>query len=82
IYSLGVTLYHLILGELPFVASDDQELLRMQVLDSLKGAAMKGGRVSPLAHYFLEKMMAKDREVRYASAGDLIEDLEAHLSDD
>ena len=54
----------------------------MQVLDSLKGAAMKGGRVSPLAHYFLEKMMAKDREVRYASAGDLIEDLEAHLSDD
>ena len=82
IYSLGVTLYHLILGELPFVASDDQELLRMQVLDSLKGAAMKGWRVSPLAHYFLEKMMAKDREVRYASAGDLIEDLEAHLSDD
>jgi serine/threonine protein kinase len=82
IYSLGVTLYHLILGELPFIASDDQELLRMQVLDSLKGAAMKSGRVSPMAHYFLEKMMAKDREVRYASAGDLIEDLEAHLGDD
>jgi len=54
----------------------------MQVLNSLKGAAMKSGRVSPLAHYFLEKMMAKDREVRYASAGALIEDLEAHLSDD
>ncbi|MDP6963827.1 MAG: serine/threonine-protein kinase, partial [Planctomycetota bacterium] len=66
IYSLGVTLYHLVLGELPFVASDDAELLRMQVLNSLKGAAMKGGKVSPMVHYFLEKMMAKDRDVRYS----------------
>ncbi|MFT7517121.1 MAG: serine/threonine protein kinase [Myxococcota bacterium] len=82
IYSLGVTLYHLVLGELPFVASNDQELLRMQVLDSLKGAAMKSGKVSPMVHYFLEKMMAKDRDVRYASATELIDDLEAHLSDD
>jgi serine/threonine-protein kinase len=81
IYSLGVTLYQLVLGELPFVASDDKELLRMQVLDSLKGAAMKSGKVSPMVHYFLEKMMAKDRDVRYASAAELIEDLEAHLGD-
>jgi eukaryotic-like serine/threonine-protein kinase len=81
IYSLGVTLYHLVLGELPFVASDDAELLRMQVLDSLKGASMKSGKVSPMVHYFLEKMMAKDRDVRYASANELIDDLEAHLED-
>lgn len=82
IYSLGVTLYHLVLGELPFVASDDQELLRMQVLDSLKGSAMKSGKVSPMVHYFLEKMMAKDRDVRYSSARELIDDLEDHLDVD
>lgn len=79
IYSLGATLYHLVLGELPFQAADDQEMVRAQVLESLKGSALKGHSVSPRMHYFIEKMMAKDREVRYADAEQLIEDLEAHL---
>jgi serine/threonine-protein kinase len=35
IYSLGVTLFHLVVGRLPFESSDDQEVLRMQVMASL-----------------------------------------------
>lgn len=79
IYSLGVTLYQLVLGELPFKASDDQEMLRKQVLDSLKGSSVKGGGVSPHVHYFLEKMMAKDREFRFSSPSELLDALEAHF---
>jgi eukaryotic-like serine/threonine-protein kinase len=79
IYSLGATLYHLVLGKLPFQAGDDQEMLRKQVLESLNGAALKGSKVSPSLHYFIEKMMAKDRESRYATAEKLIEDIEAHM---
>jgi len=79
IYSLGATLYHLVIGRLPFEAGDDQEMVRKQVLEGLKGSAMKGRRVSPTLHFFIEKMMAKDREVRYANAAELIEDLEARL---
>jgi serine/threonine-protein kinase len=79
IYSLGATLYHLVLGKLPFQAGDDQEMLRKQVLEGLSGAALKGANVSPSLHYFIEKMMAKDRESRYATAAELIEDIEAHM---
>ncbi|MCH2101568.1 MAG: serine/threonine protein kinase, partial [Planctomycetes bacterium] len=80
IYSLGATLYHLVIGKLPFQAGDDQEMLRKQVLEGLSGAALKGGDVSPSLHYFIEKMMAKDRDSRYATASELIEDIEAHMN--
>jgi eukaryotic-like serine/threonine-protein kinase len=80
IYSLGATLYHLVLGQIPFQAGTDQEMLRAQVLESLNGAALKGTEVSPSLHYFIEKMMAKDRDSRYASAAALAEDIEAHVS--
>jgi serine/threonine-protein kinase len=79
IYSLGATLYHLVIGKLPFKADSDAEMLRAQVLDGLNGAALKGMQVSPSLHYFIEKMMAKDKEARYPTAKDLIEDIEAHL---
>ncbi len=79
IYSLGATLYHLVVGALPFEAGDDQEMVRKQVLESLKGSALKGRSISPTMHYFIEKMMAKDRDVRYATASDLMEDIQAHL---
>lgn len=80
IYSLGATLYHLVVGELPFEADDDQEMVRKQVLESLKGSTLKGRSISPNMHYFIEKMMAKDREVRYTTASDLMDDIQAHLN--
>ena len=79
IYSLGATLFHLVLGRLPFQGSDDSEMMRAQVLEGLNGAAMKGREVSPRLHYFIEKMMAKDREVRYSTPGELVEDIQSHL---
>ncbi|MBC8403711.1 MAG: serine/threonine protein kinase [Planctomycetes bacterium] len=79
IYSLGATLYHLVIGKLPFQADSDQEMLRAQVLDGLNGAALKGMEVSPSLHYFIEKMMAKEKESRYSTAKDLIDDIETHL---
>ncbi len=78
IYSLGATLYHLVVGRLPFDGADDAEVMRKQVLASLDGTALKGRRISPSLHYFIEKMMAKDREVRYATPAELAEDIAAH----
>ncbi|TAH38928.1 MAG: serine/threonine protein kinase [Planctomycetota bacterium] len=80
IYSLGATLYHLVIGRLPFEGGDDSEILRKQVLEGLNGAALKGRSVSPSLHYFIQKMMAKEREVRYPTPAELTEDIEAHRS--
>lgn len=79
IYSLGVTLFQLVIGRLPFDSSDDREVLRMQVMDSLSSPELKGRKLSPHLHYFIEKMMAKDKDLRYQSWSELMEDIEGQL---
>jgi serine/threonine protein kinase len=79
IYSLGVTLFHLVVGRLPFESSDDREVLRMQVMQSLSSPELKGRALSPHLHYFVEKMMAKEADVRYQSWQELIDDVKAQL---
>ncbi len=79
IYSLGISLFHLVLGRLPFESSDDREVLRMQVMESLSSPELKGRGFSPHLHYFIEKMVAKDAADRYQSWSELIADVRTQL---
>ena len=79
IYSLGATLFHLVIGRLPFESSDDHEVLRMQVMESLSSPELKSRGLSPHLHYFIEKMMAKDAEVRYQSWDELLQDIREQI---
>jgi serine/threonine-protein kinase len=80
IYSLGVTLFHLVVGRLPFESSDDREVLRMQVMEALSSPELKSRGLSHHLHYFIEKMMAKDVEARYQSWTELAADIRAQLA--
>jgi serine/threonine-protein kinase len=80
IYSLGVSLFHIVVGRLPFQGSDDREILRKQVMESLSSPELKGRGISPHVHYFIEKMVAKDAAARYQSWGELIADIRAQLA--
>jgi len=79
VYSLGVTLFHLVVGKLPFESSSDDEILRMQVMQSLSSPELKGRDFSPHLQYFVEKMMSKDAELRYQSWDELTGDVRAQI---
>jgi len=79
IYSLGVSLFQLVVGRLPFESSDDREVLRMQVMESLSSPELKGRGFTPHLNYFIEKMMAKEKEHRYQSWSELIEDIAGQI---
>ncbi len=80
IYSLGISLFHLAVGRLPFESSDDREVLRMQVMQSFSSPELKSRGFSPHFQYFIEKMVAKDKEHRYQRWSELIEDIRAQLA--
>lgn len=80
VYSLGVTLFHLVVGRLPFESSKDSEVLRMQVTQALSSPELKSRGVSPHFSYFVQKMMAKEADIRYQSWRELIEDIQAQIA--
>lgn len=80
IYALGATLYHLVTGSLPFEGKTSEEVLAKQVLESLSGEHIRSLQLSPQLHYFLEKMMAKEREIRFQNPQQLQREIEAHLA--
>ena len=77
IYALGVTLYHLVVGEIPFQGEDDQETMGKRFVESLSSHELSG--LSPHLHYFIQKMMATDKEIRYQSPEELIENIEEQI---
>lgn len=75
IYSLGATLYHLVFGETPFKGTTNLEIMAKQVLQELSSIKTKKGDISPLMQYFIEKMMAKDTEIRYQTPTEVKNDI-------
>jgi hypothetical protein len=69
----------MVMGEVPFTGSDDREVLAQRLLESLSSPLAKSRSLSPHLHYFIHKMTAQDRDVRYQGAEELISDIKGQI---
>lgn len=79
IYSLGATLFQIMVGDLPFKGEGTQEQLAARILEALSSPELQSRRISPHMNYFIRKMMEQDRDLRYADMGELIENIEEQI---
>src|SRR5580693_3246085 len=80
LYSLGVTLYQMLTGVLPFAAADPLEWVHCHIARQAIAPADRGAVPEPLSAIIM-RLLAKDAEDRYQTAAGLEADLRRCLSE-
>ena len=75
LYSLGIMLYRMVTGEVPFKSRDWFELARMHVEDSPEPPRNHESALSKRTERIVLRLLAKHPDDRYPSAAALLEDL-------
>src|SRR5215469_6997404 len=81
LYSLGVTLYEMLTGTLPFAASDPIEWIHCHIAREPTPAAERRKEVPKVLSAIVSRLLAKVPEERYQTAAGLKADLGRCLSD-
>ena len=68
------------MGELPFSGGDSLEVMAKQVMEALNSSEIKNRRISKHMHYFIERMMSKDKDLRYSTPHELVEDITEQIA--
>ncbi|MCP4415298.1 MAG: serine/threonine protein kinase [Chloroflexi bacterium] len=76
IYQLGVTLFHMLTGQLPFSGSSMQ-IMSQHLTKAIPSAEVLNPALPAGIDRVLQRAMAKESQARYLSAGDLVEALTA-----
>ncbi len=82
IYSLGVTLYELLTLEPAFNGQDRQEVLRQISFEEPRAPRRLHKSIPVELETIVLKAMAKNPEERYATSGEVADDLERYLKDE
>jgi predicted ATPase/serine phosphatase RsbU (regulator of sigma subunit)/tRNA A-37 threonylcarbamoyl transferase component Bud32 len=80
LYSLGVTFYEMLTGQLPFTATDAMELVHCHIAKTPAPVAEINPDVPPIISDIVTNLMSKNAEDRYQSALGLKADLEKCLA--
>ena len=79
-YSLGITLYEMLTGQLPFMSNDPLEIVYSHIASQAILPHKINSEIPPPISQLVMKLMAKNAEDRYQSAGGLLADLEFCLN--
>jgi serine/threonine-protein kinase len=77
IYSLGATLYHMLVGEPPFAGDNPAAIMARHIAEEPVPVKRRRRDVSGASSKLVERMMAKDPARRYQNADELIRDIVA-----
>jgi serine/threonine-protein kinase len=77
IYSLGATMYHVLTGRPPFEADTPTAVMHKHLKEPLRPPDHLNTALSAGISEIIEVAMAKDRDERYSSTEDMLEDLRA-----
>ena len=80
LYSLGIVLYEMLTGEVPFAGENQVQVAMRHVREELPDVRVKRPEVSAALAAVLERATAKELTDRYADDRDLISDLEQVLA--
>ncbi|HEY3322312.1 MAG TPA: protein kinase [Planctomycetota bacterium] len=75
LYSLGATLYHAVCGKPMFEGTTSVVVMTKHIMEKAPNPGDRGVTVSRTFVAVLAKLLVKDRNERYASAQELVEDL-------
>jgi tRNA A-37 threonylcarbamoyl transferase component Bud32 len=79
VYSLGVVLYEMLIGQVPFHADSQVGVAMKHVNEELPDVQVRRPEVSAAAALVVERATAKDPADRYHDVGELIDDLSTAL---
>ena len=80
LYSLGITFYEMLTGELPFNSTDTRELIHSHIAVTPVSPHQRNNQVPQIVSSIVMKLLAKNAEDRYQSAFGLKADLENCLT--
>jgi serine/threonine protein kinase/tetratricopeptide (TPR) repeat protein len=77
LHALGIVLYELAGGRNPFEGDDLPEIVRKVLTETPRRLGELNPQLSPFFEELVHRLLAKDRDARFASAAELTETLEA-----